>query len=238
MRHELHHGSAPDPGAASLSAGTHGDIVLTHALPDLSDELRPRHAAHFADDIEPRQPAAPNQIIPAARSRRGTRHVADLVLQAAADADAIVAESMKEPEGAGFERRLHRPGGAAQAGDPRDCVLAHAMRRTVARRAVEAGIEGDRRPVEELQAAYIKVDAPGHRSERERVRDEVEIEAAREHFGRETRPGTERIPQDDAAADDRATEHLGNQIAVERQLAIAITNQRNVTRERSGHDGP
>src|SRR6185437_10133886 len=121
MRHELHHGSGVDfDPMGSLSAGAQRDVVLAHAFLDLTNELRPGYAAHFADDVQPRQPAALDQIVAAVWSGCRTRHLADLVLQAAPDPDAVIAKLMKEPEGTGFERRLHRSGRPTETRDPRD----------------------------------------------------------------------------------------------------------------------
>src|ERR671924_1705763 len=57
---------------------------------DLLDELAPAHPAGVADDVDARQPRALDDVVADARGLHA-RHLADVVAQAAGDAELLVA---------------------------------------------------------------------------------------------------------------------------------------------------
>ena len=93
-------------------------------------------------------------------------------------------------------------------------------------RGIQPRVERDRRPVEQLQAVDVRIEPARDAADRERARDERQVEPPRRHVGEQSRPGPQRILQPEAAADDGAVEHARDEIALDAQHAVAIGEPR------------
>src|SRR6185295_3782425 len=112
--------------------------------------------------------------------------------------------------------------------------LADELLRAILGRGIQFRVEGDRRPVEELESLDVRIEPARDAADGERTRDEREIETPRRYVREQSRPGPHRVLQAEAAANDRAVEHARDEIAVHGQHAIAIGEPGDVAGELAG----
>src|SRR5205807_5494799 len=232
--------SARAPAASRRSISwprLHGHVLTVDTRLDLCDQLWPVHASGVADDVDTRHTAAPDEVVAGTR-RLDAGHQTHFAAQLAADADAVVVERVEELQHSGLQRRRDPAGAAADIRDAGDGLLADEVLRAIAGRGVKARIESDRRPVEQLEPFHVRVQQSGDRADRERMRHEIEIEAACSYVSEQQRPGAEGILQLEATSHHRAVEDNSDDIAFDRQYPVPIGDAGNAPREPPGETRP
>src|SRR5882757_4400062 len=130
-----------------------------HAGRNLRHELCPVHAAGIANDIDTWQPTSLHEVIAGFR-RLEAVHQALLVTQLATDADAVVMECLEKLQYARLQRGGHAAPAPTHAGNAGDGSLTDPALGPVAGGGLQSGIEGDGRPVEQLQSLDVGIEPP------------------------------------------------------------------------------
>src|ERR1700737_1682529 len=122
-----------------------------HACRNLRHQLRPIHPASIANDIDTRQPASFNEVVTGS-GRLEPTHQAAPIAQLATDANAVVVECFEKLEHARLQCGAHPASATTHARYAGDGFLTDAVLGAICWRSLQSGIEGDRRPVEQLQS--------------------------------------------------------------------------------------
>src|SRR5690606_21817166 len=126
----------------------------------------------------------------------------------------------------------------ADLGEALDGALADAMAGTVVRWRIEAGIGGDRGPVEQPQPPDIAVQSTLDPAEGKGARELLQVQVAQRDVRRERRPRTERRAERERLDLEPAVEDLCAQGATDAQLTVPVFHFRHASGDCAAEDRP